>query len=195
MTAPSQPTAWIIAGPNGAGKTTFALKHLPEIAGCRNFVNADLIAAGMSPLAPERERIAASRIFLSEIERHVQTGHDFGFETTLAGRGYLRLLRRLQTAGWRIELIYLALPSVEMAKLRVAERVRHGGHDIPTPDIERRFLRSLENLFGAYATVADRTVCFLNSGNTPIMVFTQQGEDLHVRQPEVLRSLQAWRRR
>ena len=96
---------WIIAGPNGAGKTTFALKYLPE-AGCQNFVNADLIAAGMSPPAPERERMSAGRLFLTQIQRHIQARHDFGFETTLAGRGYLRLFRRLMASGWRVELIY-----------------------------------------------------------------------------------------
>ena len=110
MNGRDQPTCWIIAGPNGVGKTTFALKYLPE-AGCQNFVNADLIAAGMSPLAPERERMSAGRLFLSEIQRHIQARHDFGFETTLAGRGYLRLIRRLKATGWRVELIYLALPT------------------------------------------------------------------------------------
>jgi hypothetical protein len=92
MTDRDQPTCWIITGPNGAGKTTFALKYLPEVD-CRNFVNADLIAAGMSPLAPERERMVAGRLFLAEIERNAQARRDFGFETTLAGRGYLRLIR------------------------------------------------------------------------------------------------------
>jgi predicted ABC-type ATPase len=193
MNGHNQPTCWIIAGPNGAGKTTFALKYLPEVAGCRNFVNADLIAAGMAPLAPERERVAASRLFLRELERHIQARRDFGFETTLAGRGYLRLIQRLRTAGWRVELIYLALPNDEMAKLRVAERVSHGGHDIPVPDIERRFLRSLENLFGTYAVLVDRTVCFLNSGETPEIVFTQQGENREVKQPAVMQLLQRWR--
>lgn len=193
MNGDERPTCWIIAGPNGAGKTTFALKYLPE-AGCQNFVNADLIAAGMSPLAPDRERLAASRIFLNEVRRHVQARHDFGFETTLAGRGHLRLIRRLKTSGWRIELIYLALPDAEMAKLRVAERVRHGGHDIPVPEIERRFRRSIENLFGAYASLVDRTVCFLNSGEMPEIVFTQQGERREVKQPALMQLLQDWRR-
>lgn len=194
MNGHDRPTCWIIAGPNGAGKTTFALKYLPEVADCRYFVNADLIAAGMSPLAPERERVAASRLFLAEVERHIQARHDFGFETTLAGRGYLRLIRRLRTTGWRVELIYLALPNAEMAKLRVAERVSHGGHDIPVPDIERRFLRSLENLFGAYAVLVDRTVCFLNSGEAPEIVFMQQGEHREVNQPAMMHLLQSWRR-
>jgi predicted ABC-type ATPase len=80
MNVPPGPTCWVIAGPNGAGKTTFALKYLPE-AGCQNFVNADLIAAGMSPLAPERERMSAGLLFRNEIQRHIQARHDFGFES------------------------------------------------------------------------------------------------------------------
>ena len=194
MTRRGRPVCWIIAGPNGAGKTTFALKYLPEVAHCRNFVNADLIAAGMSPLAPERERVAASRLFLSEIERHIEARRDFGFEATLAGRSYLRLIRRLRADGWRVELIYLALPDPEMAKLRVAERVRHGGHDIPLADIERRFVRSVENLFAVYAPLVDRAVCFLNDGGSPEIVFLQQGERREVKQAASMELLQSWRR-
>ena len=177
------PTCWIIAGPNGAGKTTFALEYLPNAVGCRRFVNADLIAAGMAPLAPETERVAAGRLFLREIERHVSARRDFGFETTLAGRAYLRLTRRLRENGWRVELIYLALPNPDMARNRVAERVAHGGHDIPDADIERRFYRSLSNLFGHYAAAVDRTVCFSNAGQLPEKVFTQRGEDCEVLKP------------
>ena len=195
MSEPDRPTCWIIAGPNGAGKTTFALTYLPEVAGCRNFVNADLIAAGMSPLEPERERVTAGRLFLGEIERHIQARHDFGFETTLAGRGYVRLIRRLKATGWRVELIYLALADVEMAKRRVAERVADGGHDIKPPDIERRFGRSLDNLFGAYAMEVDRTVCFLNTSETPERVFTQTGDQREVLKPAVLESLQTGRQK
>src|SRR3954452_82431 len=182
MTSRNQPTCWIIAGPNGAGKTTFALEYLPA-KGCLNFVNADLIAAGISPLAPERERIAAGRLFLAEIERYIGARRDFGFETTLAGRGYLRLIRRLKTDGWRVNLIYLALPSPALAKVRVAERVRDGGHDIPVPDIDRRFRRSLKNLFASYASAVDRVECFLNSGEAPETVFSQEGDRRDVAHP------------
>ena len=191
MAAAGRPTCWIIAGPNGAGKTTFALKALPRL-GCEHFVNADLIAAGMSPLAPEKERISASRIFLSEIERHIHARHHFGFETTLAGRGYLRLIRRLKSDGWRIELHFLALPNPGMAKVRVAERVSHGGHDIPVAEIERRFYRSLNNLFDAYAHLADRTICDLNA-EVPVRVFTQHGERRDVHQPALMDVLLSWR--
>lgn len=170
------PTCWIISGPNGAGKTTFALEYLPKVARCSRFVNADLIAAGLSPLAPERELLAASRLFLSEIEACVRQREDFAFETTLAGRSYLKLVRRLRAEGWRVELIYLALPSMEMSRLRVAERVLHGGHNIPTADIERRFGRSLANLFALFSHQVDACRCFMNSGAVPELVFEQQGE-------------------
>ena len=167
------PTCWIIAGPNGAGKTTFALTFLPEV-GCRNFINADLIAAGLSPLAPERELVAASRLFLKEIEDHIAVKEDFAFETTLSGRSYLQLIKRLQAEGWTVELLYLALPDMEMSKVRVAERVAHGGHNIPLKDIQRRFPRSLKNLLTDFSRQADRTRCFMNDDLTPIPVFEQQ---------------------
>ena len=188
------PTCWIVAGPNGAGKTTFALEYLPRIAGCRVFVNADLIADGLAPLAPERMRVAAGRIFLREIERNVVARRDFGFETTLSGRAHLRLIRRLKADGWRVELVYLALPSVEVAELRVAERVRHGGHDIPLPDIERRFVRSLDRLFDDYVPLVDRTVCFFNVGPTPQLVFTREAEHRVVTDPSILQMLEDKRR-
>ena len=162
--------------PQRAGKTTFALEYLPQVAQCSRFVNADLIAAGLSPLAPERELLAASRLFLGEIEACIAKREDFAFETTLAGRSYLKLVRRLQTAGWRVELIYLALPSMEMSKLRVAERVAHGGHNIPVADIERRFARSLGNLLNSFSTQVDACRCFMNSDASPELVFEQQGE-------------------
>lgn len=171
------PTCWIIAGPNGAGKTTFALEYLPQVAGCTHFINADLIAAGLSPLAPERELLAASRLFLREIEERITAREDFAFETTLAGRTYLRLVERLRRDGWRVELIYLALPSIEMSKLRVAERVAHGGHNIPVADIERRFSRSLSHLIDDFSQRVDNCICFMNDGESPVLVFEQHGSD------------------
>jgi len=169
------PTSWIIAGPNGAGKTTFALEYLPQVAQCSRFVNADLIAAGLSPLAPERELLAASRLFLREIDSAISAREDFAFETTLAGRSYLKLVHRLRAEGWQVELIYLALPSMEMSKLRVAERVAHGGHNIPIADIERRFARSLANLLHLFSPSVDACRCFMNSSALPELVFEQQG--------------------
>jgi predicted ABC-type ATPase len=183
------PVCWIIAGPNGGGKTTFALEYLPRVAGCSHFINADLIAAGLAPLAPERELLAASRIFLRELEVRVAAREDFAFETTLAGRTYLRLVERLRRDGWRVELIYLALPSAEMSKLRVAERVAHGGHAIPVADIERRFPRSLRHLLDDFCHRIDRCTCFMNHGETPALVFEQCGEDRSVVHAEYYRRL------
>ncbi|NJA05429.1 hypothetical protein HC024_06740 [Methylococcaceae bacterium WWC4] len=174
MTAATTPVCRIIAGPNGAGKTTFALKYLP-LAQCRHFVNADLIAAGLSPLAPDEQTLAASRLFLREIEQHILARRDFAFETTLSGRTYLRLIQRLRSQGWRVELLYLALPAVEISQMRVAERVKHGGHSIAAADIVRRFPRSLRNLFGVYADAVDYVCCFLNTGEAPELVFTRDG--------------------
>lgn len=168
------PTCWIIAGHNGAGKTTFALEYLPKVVNCYHYINADLIAAGLSPFAPERELIAASRIFLNEIESCIQKQQDFAFETTLAGRGYLKLIERLQCTGWQVELIYLALPSIEMSKARVAERVAHGGHHIPLRDIERRFSRSLQNLLIEFSEVVDHCLCFMSTSHEPVLIFEQQ---------------------
>ena len=170
------PTCWIIAGPNGAGKTTFALSYLPQVAGCTNFINADLIAAGLSPLAAARELLAAGRIFLREINERVEEGEEFAFETTLAGRGYLKLIHRLKRAGWLVELIYLALPSVEMSRLRVAERVSHGGHNIPESDIVRRFPKSLKNLLREFSPAVNHCACFMNDSKEPVLIFEQQGE-------------------
>ena len=176
-TTTPRPVCRIIAGPNGAGKTTFALRYLSQIAPGSAFVNADLIAAGLSPLAPEKELITASRLFLRQIEGHIAQRRAFAFETTLSGRGYLRLVRRLRAVGWRVELLYLALPSVELSHRRVAERVAHGGHGIAAADIARRFPRSLRNLFDVYAGAVDHARCLLNSGPVPDIVFVQDGAD------------------
>jgi predicted ABC-type ATPase len=166
------PTCWIIAGPNGAGKTTFALEFLPR-AGCRHFINAVLIAAGLAPLAPERELLAASRLVLRELETRITARDSFAIETILAGRTYLRLVERLQQQGWRVELFYLALPSPEMSALRVAERVAHGGHSIPQTDIQRRLPRSLRHLLHEFSHRVVRCTCFMNHAARPALVFEQ----------------------
>jgi predicted ABC-type ATPase len=189
MTNRSTPTCWIIAGPNGSGKTTFALQYLPQVANCRIFVNADAIAAGLSPLAPETALLAASRLFLREIENHTQNRQSFAFETTLSGRSYLKLIDRLQVDGWQVELIYLALPNVAMSKMRVAERVIHGGHNIPQQDIERRFPRSLQNLLTEFSLVVDSTRCYMNSSETPELIFVQQRDNRTIINPTLFNQL------
>lgn len=120
--------------------------------------------------------LTASRLLLKELEYHINNKEDFAFETTLAGRGYLRLINRLQKENWQVELVYLALPSVEMSFARVDERVAHGGYNIPRKDINRRFPRSLRNLFQDYGTLVDRARCFMNTSDIPELVFEQQGE-------------------
>ena len=170
----NKPTCWIIAGPNGAGKTTFALKYLPDVAQCNNFVNADLIAAGLSPFAPEKELLAASRLFLKEMRRFIAQRESFGFETTLSGRSYLKLIRELLASGWQVELIYLALPDVEMSVQRVAERVAHGGHSVAEDVIRRRFPRSLSNLLYSFSEKVSSVHCFMNSSDAPEIIFMQE---------------------
>ena len=167
-----KPVCTIVAGPNGAGKTTFALNWLPAL-GCQNFVNADLIAAGLSPLSPEREWIAASRLLLREIADYRRRREDFALETTLAGKTYLRLIEQLRIEGWRIVLYYFWLPTVEMSIDRVAERVAHGGHDIPLDDITRRYPRSIRNLLDHYSPLCDTTFCLDGSDRESGMIFTQ----------------------
>lgn len=137
-----RPQCIVIAGPNGAGKTTFAREFLPREAGVIHFVNADLIAGGLSPLRPELAARRAGRLVLSELDRLVKAREDFAFESTLSGRTYLRLLDRWRSGGYRIDMAFLWLPSVQLALQRIAVRVRQGGHAVPRADVVRRFDRS-----------------------------------------------------
>jgi predicted ABC-type ATPase len=149
------PNIYIIAGPNGAGKTTFARVFLPKYAVCRNFINADLIAQGISPFSPEAAAFRAGRLVLEEIQFYASKGADFGFETTLSGRSYLRLIRELKKTGYRIHFFFLWLPDVELALSRIKDRVSHGGHDVPEADVRRRFDRSIKNFMLHYRPLAD----------------------------------------
>lgn len=160
----------IIAGPNGAGKTTFARTFLPQEAQCPRFINADLIAAGLSPFAPETAAIRAGRLMLAEIEACVRRGESFAFETTLAGLGYLARIKAWRAAGYRVSLFFLSLPEVEDAIDRVAERVRHGGHNIPEAVIRRRFAAGLRNLHDAYKSAVDDWALYDNLGESPILL-------------------------
>ncbi|MCL2523852.1 MAG: zeta toxin family protein [Betaproteobacteria bacterium] len=160
----------IIAGPNGAGKTTFARSFLPAEAQLPRFVNADLIAAGLAPFAPETAAIKAGRLMLEEIEQHAQRGESFAFETTLSGLGYLRHIRQWRAQGYRVSLFFLSLPNVETAIARVAERLRQGGHDIPEPVIRRRFAAGWKNFELHYRDAVDDWVLYDNFGATPIML-------------------------
>lgn len=160
----------IIAGPNGAGKTTFAREFLPNEAACPIFVNADLIAAGLAPFAPETAAVQAGRLMLTELARHSAARESFAFETTLSGRAYLRYIDQWQRAGYRVELIFLQLNHADEAVARVQQRVRQGGHDIPEAVIRRRFAAGLDSFHRHYAPVVDAWVLYNNAGESPVLL-------------------------
>ena len=160
----------IIAGPNGAGKTTFAREFLPKEATCPHFVNADLIAAGFSPFAPELAAIKAGRLMLQTILSLARNGDSFAFETTLSGRGYARHIREWRAAGYHVKLFYLLLPSPEMAIARVAERVRQGGHHVPDATVRRRFEAGWRNFERVYRDAVDTWVLYNNAGREPKLI-------------------------
>ncbi len=168
------PNCYIIAGPNGADKTTFATKFLPVYAECGNFINADLIARGLSPFDPDAGLLRAGRVVLERIAEFTRARKEFGFETTLSGRGYVWLLRRMRTSGFRLHLFYLWIPSPELALLRIRDRVRSGGHNVPEGDVRRRFTRALRNLFTLYRPLLDTLHFFDNSSETPHLVFKEE---------------------
>lgn len=163
----------IIAGPNGAGKTTFAREYLPNEAGCPIFINADLIAAGLAPFAPETAAIKAARLMLNEIENNVKLGNSFAFETTLSGKGYAQHIAEWKKLGYHITLFFLSLPNEEFAIRRVAARVASGGHNIPEATIRRRFKAGLQNFHSIYKTLADSWSLYDNSHPQPILLETE----------------------
>lgn len=164
------PNLYVVAGPNGAGKTTFAKEFLPQEAECPEFVNADLIASGLSPFAPEREAIRAGRLMLERIRSLSSRGQNFGFETTLSGRTNIKLLRDLKEQGYKIHLYFLWIKSVKLALERIRTRVKEGGHDVSESVVRRRFRRSLSNFFQFYKPLADSWAIFDNSGDNPEMI-------------------------
>lgn len=155
----------IIAGPNGAGKTTFAREFLPKEAHCPRFINADMIAAGLSPFAPELASVKAGKLMLQMLDEHVGRGDSFAFETTLAGLGYARHIHGWRAKGYHIALFFLSLPSPEIAIARVAERVRQGGHHIPEAVIRRRFAAGQTNFQNVYRDLVDAWAVYDNSGS------------------------------
>ena len=160
----------IIAGPNGAGKTTFAREFLPNEADCPVFVNADLIAAGISPFDPERAAFRAGRIMLEQIHAFSKKGESFAFETTLSGISYLRMIEHWQKQNYIVKLIFLSLPTSEFALARVRQRVIEGGHYIPDDVVRRRFLAGIRNFEEKYKDRIDEWLLFDNSGEQPILL-------------------------
>ena len=164
------PRCLVIAGPNGAGKTTFAREYLARDAPVIHFINADLIAAGLSPLAPERAALSAARLMLAEIDRLSAARKDFAFESTLSGRTYVSRLELLKAAGYHLEIVYLRVASPRLVLKRIAARVRQGGHTVPKADVLRRFKRSQQNFETVYRPLADAWAVYENSGPKPILL-------------------------
>jgi len=162
-----KPRCIVIAGPNGAGKTTFAREYLPSIAGLIHFVNVDLIAAGMSPLRPELAAVAAGRVLLRELDRLVAAKAAFAFESTLSGLRYAKRMQDWKATGYSIEINYIRLPSPQLALIRVAARVRQGGHNVARSDVLRRYKRSWTNFLEVYRPLADHWTIYDNSEVTP----------------------------
>ncbi len=160
----------IIAGPNGAGKTTFARQFLLQEAQCPDFINADLIAQGISPLRPEAAALEAARIMLQRMDVMAAARRSFAFETTLAGRTYVHRIREWRTAGYVVKLIFLRLPSVELAVRRVKARVRQGGHDVPEAVIRARFETGWRNFEGLYRPLADEWIIYDCAEATPRLI-------------------------
>ena len=160
----------IISGPNGAGKTTFAREYLPKEANCPTFINADLIAAGLAPFAPETASIKAGRLMLNEIKTNVKANRSFAFETTLSGKTYAKHIADWKKQGYKITLVFLSLPNAEFAISRVAARVAAGGHNIPEATIRRRFKTGLNNFQNIYKELADSWALYDNSGEQPIII-------------------------
>ena len=173
------PNLFIIAGCNGAGKTTASFNILPEILECKEFVNADIIAAGLSPFQPETVAIAAGRLMLQRIENHIIDKIDFAFETTLSAKTYLKFIQSARARGYRVNLIFLKLENPKLAQERVLTRVSKGGHNIEPLVICRRFKRGLENLEN-YLKISDTATIYESSGLELIEIAKQSENKLIV---------------
>ena len=161
---------YIIAGCNGAGKTTASYTILPEILDCKEFVNADEIAKGLSPFQPEKASFEAGRIMLNRIDELFQKEVDFAFETTLSAKSYISIVKKAQSQGYFVTLIFFWLNSPELAKQRVKVRVNEGGHNISEDVIERRYIRGIKNLFEIYLGNCDNVMLFDNSNKLPVLI-------------------------
>lgn len=177
---PAKASVYIIAGPNGSGKTTFAKRFLPRYVLCKEFVNADLIAGGIAPLAPDAAALQAGRFLLERIRALAEKGMDFSFETTLAGKTTLNLLQDLRRRGYKIHLFFLWIPNLALSLKRIQERVRRGGHDIPEPVVRRRFHKGVRNLFHLYRPLLDSWILFDNSGELPHLIAYEATGERHI---------------
>jgi predicted ABC-type ATPase len=187
---PSSPKKIVVlAGPNGAGKTTFAREFLPVDAGCPDFVNADLIAAGLSPFRPESAAVRAGRLMLELIQEHTKKERSFAFETTLASPSYARWIPEWQRDGYRVELFFLSLPMPELSLARVGQRALQGGHSIPESVIRRRFAAGRQHFDRLYRSLVDVWGLYDNSAELPKVL--EWSDD---NAPDLVRSVPALRR-
>jgi predicted ABC-type ATPase len=180
MNSDRDPKVYIIAGPNGAGKTTFATKFLPHYVECMEFVNADLIASALSPFLPDRAAFRAGRLMIEQIHSLADSRVDFGFETTLAGRGYVRLLNNLKDRGYRIHLFYLWIHSIDVALERIAGRVKMGGHNVPEDVVRRRYYKGISNFSRLYQPLTDSWAIYDNSTDTPHLIAYKEHDKLEI---------------
>ncbi|MDQ3395324.1 MAG: zeta toxin family protein [Bacteroidota bacterium] len=162
---------YIISGCNGAGKTTASFNILPEILSCKEFVNADEIARGISPFQPEKVAVEAGRLMLKRISELMEDGEDFAFETTLSTRSYKNRIVEAQRMGYFVTHIYYWLETPQLAEKRVELRVKEGGHNIPKNVINRRYIKGIQNLFNIYMPICDYSMIFDNSRPEPILVY------------------------
>jgi predicted ABC-type ATPase len=164
------PNLYIIAGCNGAGKTTASFTVLPEMLNCDEFINADEIARGLSPLNPDKAAIDAGRLMLTKIDRLISNRKDFAFETTLATRSYSSTILCAKESGYTVTLVFFWLDSVDLAIERVKTRVLEGGHNIPEGVIVRRYFSGLHNLFKLYIPLCDYWMIFNNSVSPSVLI-------------------------
>lgn len=185
-------TLYIIAGCNGAGKTTASITILPEILQCREFVNADEIAKGLSPFNPESVAIEAGRLMLERIAFLIKGDQSFAIETTLSTRSYAKLVKQAQQLGFRVQLLFFWLPTPEHAIERVAQRVREGGHNIPTDVIQRRYQAGIQNLFHIYMPIVDAWMIVENQNNPRILIADGGFEETNIYNQELFNKLSAY---
>ncbi|MBU1061755.1 MAG: zeta toxin family protein [Candidatus Omnitrophica bacterium] len=161
---------YIIAGPNGSGKTTFATKFLQDYVKCSNFVNADLIAHGLSPFSPRTAAIKAGKLVISQIHEFANAGVDFAFESTLAGKSNVNLFKELKIKEYKLHIFFLWIPNADLAITRIKDRVKEGGHNVASQDVRRRFKRSIDNFFKLYQPLIDSWMFFNNAGAVPVLI-------------------------